>query len=222
MNKTMTLQGIVNSPNGQPALYEYRISDKNDPASYGRIDKPQFLWAGGWYFYTLYNLFGLRENEWNISFSPFIPGGMDSVRLIVTLKGAPVPVDIRGHGRTLSRILFDGREVPSAVVPDDLKRPARIRLKLGIPATPYLNSANALVKAPKYDRDSRKLEFDLESFRDRLIKVQVISPRPNRRISVNGSFMSTGITESKRNDVYSINFEHRSGFARNHYSIEFK
>lgn len=222
IKKTMTLQGIVNSPNGQPALYEYRISDKNDPAIYGKIDKPQFLWAGGWYFYTLYNLFGLRENEWNISFSPFIPSGMDSVRLIVTLKGAPVPVDITGHGRTLSRILLDGREIPSAVVPDDLKRPGRIHLRLGIPTTPYLNSANALVKAPKYDRDSRKLEFDLQSFRDRVIKVQVISPRPNRRISVNGSYINTGITESKRNDVYRISFEHRSGFVRNHYSIEFK
>jgi len=222
IKKTMTLQGIMKSPNGQPALYEYRISDKNDPASYGRIDKPQFLWAGGWYFYTLYNLFGLRENEWNISFSPFIPSGMDSVRLIVTLKGAPVPVDITGHGRTLSKILFDGREVPSAVVPDDLKRPARIHLKLGIPATPYLNSANALVKAPKYYRDSRKLEFDLETFRDRVIKVEVISPGPNRRISVNGILMSAGITESKRSGVYRISFEHRSAFAKNHYSIEFK
>jgi glycogen debranching enzyme len=221
IKKTMTLQGIVNSPNGQPALYEYRISDKNDPAIYGKIDKPQFLWAGGWYFYTLYNLFGLRENEWNISFSPFIPSGVDSIRLIVTLKGAPVPVDITGHGRTLNRILFDGREIPSAVVPDDLKRPGRINLKLGAPAMPYLKSANALVIAPKYDRNSRKLEFDLQSFRDRVIKVQVISPGPNRRISVNGRYINTGITESKRNDVYEISFEHKSGFVRNHYSFEF-
>ena len=73
IQKTMTLNGIINSPNGQPALYEYRISDKTNPALYGKIDKPQFLWAGGWYFYTLYNLFGLKENEWNISFSPYIP-----------------------------------------------------------------------------------------------------------------------------------------------------
>ncbi len=222
IKKTMTLQGIMNSPNGQPALYEYRISDKSDPAIYGKIDKPQFLWAGGWYFYTLYNLFGLRENEWNISFSPFIPSGMDSVRLMVTLKGAPVPVDITGHGRGLSRILFDGRQVPSAVVPEGIKRPARIQLKLGILTTPYLSSANALVIAPKYDRDSRKLEFDLQSFGNRVTKVQVISPRPTRRISVNWSDVSTGITESRTSDGYRIRFEHRSGSARNHYSIEFK
>jgi hypothetical protein len=222
VRRTMTLNGIMNSPNGQPALYEYRISDKTNPAIYGKIDKPQFLWAAGWYFYTLYNLFGLRENEWNISFNPFIPSGMDSVRLIVTLKGAPVAVDITGHGPTLSRILFDGREIPSAVVPDDLKRLRRIHLQLGVPTKPYLNSANALVKAAKYDRDSKKLEFDLQSFRGRVIKVQVTSPIPSRRISVNGSYIHTGITESKRSDVYAISFEHKSGFAMNHYSIEFK
>jgi cellobiose phosphorylase len=222
MKRTMTLNGIINSPNGQPALYEYRVSDKNDPASYGKIDKPQFLWAGGWYFYTLYNLLGLRENEWNISFNPFIPGGMDSVRMIVTLKGASVPVDITGHGRTLSRILFDGREVPSAVVPDDIKRPVMVQLKLGVPRTPYLSSANALVKAPRYDRVSRKLEFDLQSFPDRVSKMQVISPVPHRRISVNGTYTTAGITESKGSDVYTISFEHRSGLLKNHYSIEFK
>ena len=222
MKKTMTLQGIMNSPNGQPALYEYRISDKNDPAIYGKIDKPQFLWAGGWYFYTLYNLFGLRENEWNISFSPFIPSGMDSVRLMVTLKGAPVTVDITGRGRTLSRILFDGREIPSAVVPDDLRHLGRIHLKLGIPTTPYVSSANAFLMAPRYDRKTRKLEFDLQSFADRVIRVQVISPGATRRILVNGSYISTGITESKGKDAYRISFEHRSGLVTNHYSIEFR
>jgi glycogen debranching enzyme len=221
VKKTMTLKGIMNSPNGQPALYEYRISDKNDPAAYGRIDKPQFLWAGGWYLYTLYNLFGLRENEWNISFNPFLPSGMDSVRLNVTLQGVVAAVDITGRGRTLSRIVFDGREIPSAVVPDDLKRVRRIQLKLGMTTTPYLSSANALVLAPTYDRDSGKLEFDLQSFSDRVIRVQVISPTPNRRVSVNGSYINTGITESKKNDVYRINFEYRSGFVRNHYSLEF-
>jgi hypothetical protein len=94
-------------------------------------------------------------------------------------------------------------------------------LKLGAPKTPYLSSANALVIAPRYDGDSRKLEFDLESFRDRVIKVQIISPGPNRRVSVNGSYIRAGITESKRNDVHRLSIEHRSSLVKNHYSIEF-
>jgi len=221
IKKTMTLNGIINSPNGQPALYEYRISDKSDPAIYGKIDKPQFLWAGGWYFYTLYNLFGLRENEWNISFDPFLPSGMDSVRLIVTLEGAAVQVDVTGHGRTLSSILYDGRAIPSAVVPHDVERPRRIQLNLGAPLTPYLNSANALVNTPRYDGASRKLEFDLQSFPGRIVKLQVISPKPHRRIAVNGIYVSEAITEVRRDGVYRISFQHRSGSSRNHYSIEF-
>ena len=180
IKKTMTLNGIINSPNGQPALYEYRISDKNNPALYGKIDKPQFLWAGGWYFYTLYNLFGLRENEWNISFSPFIPEEMDSVQLSVTIKGDPVLVDISGEGSSLSSISFDGREIPSAIVPDDLNHLKNINLKLGNTQTPYLNSANALVFSPTYNRETKTLEFDLESFEGHLIELQIVSPTANQ------------------------------------------
>ena len=43
----MTLDGIINSPNGQPAMYEYRDSNFNNPKEYGKIDKPQFMWAAG-------------------------------------------------------------------------------------------------------------------------------------------------------------------------------
>ncbi len=222
INKTMTLNGIIHSPNGQPALYEYRISDKNDPALYGKIDKPQFLWAGGWYFYTLYNLFGLRENEWNISFSPFIPKELDSVQLTVTIKGVPVVVDIRGEGSTLSSISFDGRAIPSAIVPLDINHLSKLALKLGSAKTPYLNSANALVIAPVYDRKTKTLEFDLESFEGHLIELQVVSPTANQSISINGNRISGGITESKKNDVYKTDLQHTSSLKRNHYSLKFR
>jgi len=222
MKRTMTLNGITNSPNGQPALYEYRISDKSDPAVYGKIDKPQFLWAGGWYLYTLYNLFGLRENEWNISFSPFIPKGVDSVQLTVTLKGVPVSVDIRGEGSTLSSISFDGRDIPSAVVPEDIKDLRKIGVTLGDARTPYLSSANALVISPVYDRETKKLEFDLESFAGHLIDVEVVSPTAKQSIAINGRYSSSGITESRTNGSYKIHLQHVSGSKRNHYSVTLK
>jgi cellobiose phosphorylase len=222
IKKTMTLDGIVNSPNGQPALYEYRISDKNNPAVYGKIDKPQFLWAGGWYFYTLYNLFGLRENEWNISFSPFIPKEMDSVQLTVTLKGVLVTVDIKGKGSALSSILYDGKEIPSAIVPENINHLEKINLKTGNVKTPYLNSANALVISPTYERKTKTLEFELESFENHLIELQIVSPIANQNITINGKFISHGITESKKNNIYKINLQHASGQKRNHYSINFK
>ncbi|MFO7446242.1 MAG: hypothetical protein R6W90_07735 [Ignavibacteriaceae bacterium] len=55
---TMTLDGVINSPNGFPAMYEYRNSNKNDPSVYGEIDKPQFMWAAGWYLYCIYEIYG--------------------------------------------------------------------------------------------------------------------------------------------------------------------
>ena len=222
IKKTMTLNGIMNSPNGQPALYEYRISDKNNPAIYGKIDKPQFLWAGGWYFYTLYNLFGLRENEWNISFSPFIPDEMDSVQLSVTLKGVSITVDIKGKGNSLVSILYDGKEIPSAIVPEDINHFKKINLKLGEAKTPYLFSANALVFSPTYNRETKTLEFDLDSFEWHLIELQIISPTANQNISINNNFISSGITEAKKNNVYEINLQHVSSLKKNHYSIKFK
>jgi glycogen debranching enzyme len=58
IKKTMTIDGIINSPNGQPAMYEYRNSNKDNPAEYGKVDKPQFMWAAGWYLYCIYELYG--------------------------------------------------------------------------------------------------------------------------------------------------------------------
>lgn len=222
IKKIMTLNGIINSPSGQPALYEYRISDKNNPAVYGKIDKPQFLWAGGWYFYTLYNLFGLRENEWNISFNPYLPEEMDSVQLTVTIKGVPVIVDITGKGSTLSSILFDGKEIPSAIVPDDIKSLSRIDLKFGDIETPYINSVNALLISPMYDLKTKTLEFDLESFESHLIKFQIVSQESIKILFVNGTHISEGISASKKNNIYEINVQHISSTNRNHYSIKFK
>lgn len=222
IKKTMTLNGIINSPNGQPALYEYRISDKNNPALYGKIDKPQFLWAGGWYFYTLYNLFGLRENEWNISFSPFIPNEIDSVELIVTLNGTPARVDISGQGKSLSSIQFDGTEIPSAIVPGDIDKIDKISLKLGDAKTPYLNSANAIVLKQVYNEKTKTLEFDLESFEGHIIDLQIISPTAIQNVNINGNSLSSGITESKKNNLHEINISHKSEIKKNHYSIKFK
>ena len=222
IKKTMTLNGIMNSPNGQPALYEYRISDKNNPVLYGKIDKPQFLWAGGWYFYTLYNLFGVRENEWNISFNPFIPSEMDSVELTVTINGGLVLVDISGDGNTLSSVQFDEIEIPSAIVPNNMKSIKKISLKLGETKSPYLKSVNAIVISPKFDFKNRTLEFDLESFEDHIIELQIISPTAVKNVLINGNSLSNGITESSKSNVLEINISHKSEFKRNHYSIKFK
>jgi glycogen debranching enzyme len=54
IKKYLTLEGIKNSPNGQPSFYEYRNTDAGTD-HYGEIDKPTFLWAGGLYMHALYH-----------------------------------------------------------------------------------------------------------------------------------------------------------------------
>jgi glycogen debranching enzyme len=56
IKRTMTIDGVIHSPNGQPAMYEYRNSNP-DVKFRGKVDKPQFMWAAGWYLYLIYNLF---------------------------------------------------------------------------------------------------------------------------------------------------------------------
>ncbi|HSP86936.1 MAG TPA: amylo-alpha-1,6-glucosidase [Ignavibacteriaceae bacterium] len=218
----MTLEGIINSPNGQPALYEYRISDKTKPEFYGKIDKPQFLWAGGWYFYTLYNLFGLRENEWNILFDPYIPEELDKINLTVTIKGIPVDVNISGKGKELSSILFDEKEIPSAVVPENIKNLKKINLKLGKTLTPYISSANVLIHSPKYDKKTKTLEFDLESFEGHLVEIEIVSPFKNQKVFINGNEIKNGISEKKKNELNELQIKHLNKISVNHYSVTFK
>ena len=39
VKKNLTVKGIMNGPNGQPAMYEYRVAKKNDPEVYAAIAK---------------------------------------------------------------------------------------------------------------------------------------------------------------------------------------
>ncbi|MDP3684108.1 MAG: hypothetical protein Q8S01_09265 [Ignavibacteria bacterium] len=52
--------------------------------------------------------------------------------------------------------------------------------------------------------------------------MQVVSPTANQSVSLNGDFISSGITETKKDNIYKIKLEHVSGLKRNHYSIKFK
>lgn len=222
VKQIMTMNGIINSPNGQPAMYEYRVSDYTNPNIYGKIDKPQFLWAGGWYLYTLYNLFGLRENEWNISFDPYIPDELDSVKLTVTINGKQVPVNICGRGSEISSISFNETLTPSAVLPANLKELKEISIKLGNAVIPYLSSVNAIVNSPSFNMETKTLEFGLKSFEGHQIEFEILSPIEKQYILVNGNDLDHSIIEERRNNLYKVKVHHLVQSSNNHYSIKFK
>jgi hypothetical protein len=222
IKRTMTLDGIINSPNGQPALYEYRISDKNNPAQYGKIDKPQFLWAGGWYFYTLYNLFGLRENEWNISFNPYLPEDLDSVKFKLTVENRLVDVEVIGEGENISSIMYDEKQIPSLVIPNDVGNLNKIIINLGDADIPLISSTDALVANVYFDKQKNILEFDLHSFEGHKIDTKIISPLLIKELLINNIKTENSHNVVQKDSIFEFVIQQISSSKKDHYSITFE
>ncbi len=171
----MTLDGVMKSPMGVPAMYEYRFSDPESPA-FGGIDKPSFLWAGGFYLYALYNLFGVRDNEWNISIGGGLPSGIDSVRLPFTMSSV-IDVVSRGDGEMMKSVTVDGLYMPSLVVPTSCQGHSRIRVTFGDrPESPYVKGINAILHNAEWDEGSQILTLKISSFAGHLVTLDLVSP----------------------------------------------
>lgn len=219
IDKIMTLRGIIESPNGQPAMYEYRISDKSDSSVYGKIDKPQFLWAGSWYIYTLYNLFGIRENEWNISFEPFIPASLAKVVLKLTYNKRLVSVSISGQGEFIQSIKYDEKSLPSSVIPANLDNLKKIDIVLGDLETPIIKNTNGKLISPEFNSDENYLSFNIRSYKDKILKCKLVSPFSPKRILKNQTEIKYAV--QKKNQIYEIDFEDASFEGNEFYKIEF-
>ncbi|MBN2091027.1 hypothetical protein JW964_15545 [candidate division KSB1 bacterium] len=186
----MTLDGIMNSPNGQPAMYECRIGNPDDSTIYGKIDKPQFLWAGGWYLYCLYQVLGVRENEWNISFDPFIPPEQKSAEFDLLIEDKLIRVKLNGEGNFLKRINFDGKQVFAAVIPLEKTPQKEIQFELGNPEYPYLLAANSILEKCRYKKEGKNLTCILKAFEGHKTFIKIISPNPVKAILLNGQLLN--------------------------------
>lgn len=175
IEKIMTMDGVINSPNGQPAMYEYRISDKTNPKVYGKIDKPQFLWAGGWYLYSLYNLYGIRENIWNISVEPFLPNDSDSISYVMELKGKQIRVELSGEGKYPQVYLNKEEVLPSCVIPYSIENITEIDIKMGELKTPIIYKAETKINNPVFSSDKKQLSFETESFVGNNVRIEILS-----------------------------------------------
>ncbi len=181
---TMTLDGIVHSPMGQPAFYEYRYSDPASP-KYGEIDKPSFLWAAGFALLTGYRLLGINENEWNLSLSPALPAGVDTGSCTLEFCGKKL-VTISGKGKGLRSFLADGKNVPSLVVPQDIRESRTWAVSLGAPATPYLAQINAQLRSATFDKKNRRLSLKVSSFTGHGVIATIVVTDRVRSVSVDG------------------------------------
>ena len=221
IKNVMTIDGIMAGPNGQPAMYEVRNGNYTDPSVYGTVDKPQFLWAAGWYLYSLYHLYAINENEWNIQLTPYIPKDQNQIVLDLYNSGKLSKVTIHGNGNYIRKILYDGKELSSAIIPYGEKY-ENIEVYAGIPDKPYLINTKSVLKSCQYNSDSKILSVQLKSFPGYNDNVIIESPSEISKISVDDK------PYSKRLNVESMEGINISRFAFIHSSyltslkVEFK
>ncbi|MDD5766505.1 MAG: hypothetical protein PHW79_09715 [Candidatus Marinimicrobia bacterium] len=200
IDETMSFNGILAGPNGQPAYYEVRNANKENPAEYGTVDKPNFLWAGAWYLNSLYQLYGVTENDWNITIDPFLTKGQKKCRFTLFVNGQQVMVDISGRGETIKLIKYDGKAVNSAVFPDEMPAVKEVEFILGAPKEPYLKSTNAILRRCKFQ--DRQLFVTLSGIVSQNNETVIISPTKPAGIILNGQPLTEGWTTIREKTGY--------------------
>jgi len=182
--KTLTLDGIAQSPMGQPAMYEYRFADTSSP-EFGRIDKPSFLWAGGFYLNVLYRLFGVTDNEWNLSVSQPRPSHCDSADFSLAF-GLQKNILIRGQGETLHSWTGGEGNVSSLVFPLDEAQSTQSKIEFGGVVNPYLESINAILYSARYTEKTKSLDCDISSFKGHAVTATVVGAKKAAKVLLDG------------------------------------
>lgn len=181
LKKYLTLEGILNSPSGQPSFYEYRNSDFNSE-HYGQIDKPTFLWAGGLYLHYLYQLMGIRENSYNVALHSRIPAAFDDLKYPLFITGKFCQMEWKGRGNYFKEIFWDGQAVNSAVISQPVEKISLIR---GFPNQPYLAEINGNLEQVKYDPGNRQLKIQVSAWNGHSLEIVIVSPIPLTKVLIN-------------------------------------
>jgi hypothetical protein len=202
----MTINGIINSPNGQPAMYEYRNSNATNPTVYGQIDKPQFMWAAGWYLYSIYHLYGIADNNWNIKLNPYKPEAKN-YSFNLDYNGGSILTSVTGSGKYLNKIIYDNKEYPSLILPAELKGTKAIKLALGNVENPYLSNANAALISAKYQKNKKELSIILKAFVGYTDKAEITSSAKPKSIYIDGKVLAKGYSVKKENNTYITTIE---------------
>ena len=181
LKKYLTLAGIRNSPLGQPSFYEYRNADIHSQ-SYGQIDKPTFLWAGGLYLHYLYQLMGIQQSAFNLALNSDIPETFDNLKYQVFILGRSCQFEWKGKGKYFSEISWDGRAVNSAVIFQPVDKISVVR---GIPDQPYLAQINGILKQAIYDPAIQQLRIHATAWSGHSLEIEIVSPIQLKKVLLN-------------------------------------
>ena len=206
LKRTLSLDGIAQSPKGQPAMYEYRFADTSSP-EFGKIDKPSFLWAGGFYLNVLYRLFGVTDNEWNLSVSRPRPSHYDSADFSLAF-GVQKNILIQGKGETLRSWTDGDVNVSSLVFPLDEVQSTQSKIEFGGIANPYLESINAILYSAQYVSKSNSLECEISSFKGHAVTATIVGARKAAKVLLDGKQVKNVVRSrnAAKNETIEVNF----------------
>ncbi|MGA7160260.1 MAG: amylo-alpha-1,6-glucosidase [Bacteroidota bacterium] len=206
LRKTLTLDGVAQSAMGQPAMYEYRFADTSS-VEFGKIDKPSFLWAGGFYLNVLYRLFGVSENEWNLSASKPRPSDFDSASFSLAF-GAQKNILIEGKGETLHSYTAGDENVASLILPLGAAQSTQCKIEFGKVRSPYLEGINAILYSAQFAEKTQSLECVISSFNGHAITARIIGATNAKKILLDGNPLTTAIRSrnSEGNEILVVSF----------------
>jgi glycogen debranching enzyme len=193
VRQTMTVDGVARSANGIPAMYEYRYSNQLSPR-YGEVDKPSFLWAGGFYLYTMYSLAGMTDNVWNVSAAAHRAAFDSTVHFSYTY-GSLKNVAVRGKGDYLHSMTAAGKKIPAMVLPLDLKGSGNLQIEFGKLSDPYVAQADAILHSVRYAKETKSLECGLSSFQGHSTTIRIVSKNKPLEIRLNGKMLNDAIAK---------------------------
>jgi len=210
IKNVMTIDGIMKGPNGQPAMYEVRNGNKNNPNEYGKVDKPQFMWAGAWYLNCIYNLFVININSWNLTFAPYLPVESENVSFKLYAAGNETTVNVYGRGENVKSIFYDSKNYPSLVFPSELKTVMEINITLGEAGVPIVSSTNSILNSAELSKD--KLIVKLSAFTKHNNITEIISPWEPESVRLNSLTNNNLMTVENNGSMFKIKigFKHNS------------
>jgi len=182
--RTMTIDGIMQSPRGQPSLYEYRYADST-AKDHGRVDKPSMMWSAGFCIGTAYRLAGFQDNVWNVTVGGAAPQALQEIHTPYTF-GRTKSVVRSGKGGMLTRLVLDGKEIPSRILPREAASGSTMSVEMGPIRYPFLDSANAVLETARLDVQTRTMRLALSSYAGHGTSMKIVSPWLPRAMTLNG------------------------------------
>jgi hypothetical protein len=204
IKETMTLAGIMAGPNGQPAMYEVRNSNKSDPLKYGSIDKPQFMWAAAWYLYCLYNLYCIYEDHWNLSFSPYITHNQNYYDFRLHAYGQLLHVYVEVPEEEIGKATYDGTDYPNIVIPWENHSTGKIKIHPGKPLHPFVKSSNSALLYCTYDEFHKKQSIRLKAFIGHQNKTIIVTPWNIKAVHCDGKNVTKDIQLTEKNSYSEV------------------